>query len=352
MHGTVVPPLPLDLEPMLALLRPSLPEGEGWTYEPKWDGFRILVHRRGDRVELVSRGARSMTRYFPELLGAFRELPADPAVLDGELVVAGPRGLDFDALQLRIHPAPSRIELLSRTTPATYVAFDLLAEGDEDLRGLPLRTRRERLRRLLRNAPGTIRRSRHTHDAGLALRWFDRLEASGIDGVVAKDATQAYRPGMRAWVKVKRRRTVECVVIGFRWSSDRASLGALLLGLYDGAGRLHYVGHTSSFSAADRRRLLERLEPLRTRIGTEPMGRAPGGPSRWSQGRDTSWEAVRPELVCEVAYDRLQAGERFRHAATWLRWRPDKPPRRCTLDQVLTDPSGAAPGAVLDLATE
>ncbi|HZV50383.1 MAG TPA: ATP-dependent DNA ligase [Candidatus Dormibacteraeota bacterium] len=347
-----MPPLPLDLEPMLALLRPSLPEGEDWAYEPKWDGFRILAHRHGDQVELISRGARPMTRYFPEVLGAFLELSPSSVVLDGELVIVGPRGLDFDALQLRIHPARSRIDLLSRTTPATYVAFDLLAEGDEDLRPLPLRTRRERLRRLLSGANGTIRLTRSTRDARIALGWFERLEASGIDGVIAKDVSQAYVPGLRAWVKVKRRRTVDCVVMGFRWSSDRSSLGALLLGLYDAAGRLHYVGHTSSFSVAARRQLLERLEPLRTRLPSGSLGRAPGSPSRWSHGRDTSWEAVRPELVCEVAYDRLQAEERFRHAATWLRWRPDKPPHLCTLDQVLPSSAAVTPSAVLEAATE
>ena len=326
--------IPIDMEPMLAGVQQELPVGEGWEYEPKWDGFRTVAHRTGDRVELISRGARPMTRYFPEVLEGFRRLPSDPVVLDGELIIVGPNGLEFDALQLRIHPALSRIELLSQTTPALYVAFDLLAEGDEDLRGLPLNVRRSRLESLLEGVQPPVLLTPYTRDPTLARKWFDEFEGAGLDGVIAKEWTQTYLPGRRAWVKVKHQRTADCVVIGFRWSSDRSSLGSLLLGLYDERGTLHYVGHTSSFDAKTKRELLARLLPLRVEPSPDMRGRMPGGPSRWSRGRETEWEAVRPELVCEVAYDKLQSAERFRHATGFLRWRPDKPPEQCTFDQI------------------
>lgn len=325
-------PIPGDMQPMLAAVGP-LPEGNDWSYEPKWDGFRTIVHRAGRAVELISRGARSMTRYFPEVLAAFTALGADPVVVDGELVVVTEQGLDFDALQQRIHPAESRVRLLSLQTPALFIAFDLLAEGEEDLRAIPLAARRGRLERLLETSAPPLMLTPYTRDPELGRQWFNEFEGAGLDGVIAKSWTQPYQPGRRAWVKVKHQRTCDCVVIGWRWNSDHQYLGSLLLGLYDSEGRLHYVGHTSSFNVAMRRELLTKLEPLRI-DKTGPMGRMPGGPSRWSQGKDTDWEPTRPELVCEVHYEKLQSGERFRHAAGFHRWRPDKPPRECTYDQI------------------
>ena len=327
-------PVPLDMEPMLAVVQPDLPAGEGWVYEPKWDGFRTLAFREGDAVQLISRGARPMTRYFPELVDPLRALPQDRFVLDGEMIIVTSEGLDFDALQLRLHPAESRVRMLSRQTPAEFVAFDLLADGGEDLRQLPLRERRRRLERFMKGVERPLHLTPYTTDPETGRDWFDTFEGAGLDGVIAKRQDQLYLPGKRGWVKVKHERTADCVVIGFRWSSDHRSLGSLLLGLYDEGGKLHYVGHTSSFSAAERKQLLEKLEPLR---GGEPAlerGRMPGGPSRWSRGRETEWEQVRPVLVCEVAYDKLQSGERFRHATGFRRWRPDKPPEACTFDQI------------------
>jgi ATP-dependent DNA ligase len=322
------------MEPMLAAIQPGLPEGDGWEYEPKWDGFRTIVHREGDRVELVSRGARSMTRYFPELVPAFRALKTERLVLDGELILIGRGGLDFDALQQRIHPADSRVRMLSEATPARYVAFDLLAEGDEDLRRLPLEERRARLEAALADPPDSIDITPYTRDPSLAREWFEVFEGAGLDGVIAKSWSQPYIPGKRGWLKVKHERTADCVVIGYRLSSDGGSLGSLLLGLYDSEGRLHYVGHTSSFGAAQRRELLARLEPMKEPARWDDMGRAPGGPSRWTRGRETEWVSIRPELVCEVAFDKLQSGERFRHASRFLRWRPDRTPESCGFEQI------------------
>jgi ATP-dependent DNA ligase len=326
--------VPVELEPMLAAVQDRLPIGEDWEYEPKWDGFRTIAHRKGSSVELVSRGARPLSRYFPEVLDAFRRLPADRVVLDGELIVVGGGGLDFEALQLRLHPAQSRIKLLSESTPALYVAFDLLAVDAEELLNVSLGARRERLERLLDGVEPPLMLTPFTRDAEIAHRWFDEFEGAGLDGVIAKAWSQPYLPGRRGWVKLKHRRTAECVVIGFRWSSDRKSLGALLLGLYDEAGTLHYVGHTSSFDVATRRELLARLLPLAIDPPAEARGRMPGGMSRWSRGRETEWQAIRPDLVCEVAYEKLQAGHRFRHATAFVRWRPDKPPEACRFDQI------------------
>jgi ATP-dependent DNA ligase len=334
-------PLPLALEPMLAQLEPGLPQGDGWQYEPKWDGFRVLVHRSGERVDMVSRGGRPMTRYFPELLAPLRALDTDPYVFDGEIIVAGDGGLDFDALLQRVHPAESRIRLLSETTPAWVVAFDVLYAGEEDLRALPLRERRRRLESLLEEAAAPVYVTPCTTDPGLAADWFEVFEGAGLDGVIAKRLDQAYLPGKRGWVKVKHERTADCVVIGYRTHKDGDGVGSLLLGVYDAGDRLHYIGHTSSFSARERRELLERLKPMR--VETEetsaewPGGRWPGGQSRWSRGRgESDWNSIRPELVCEVSYDKLQSGERFRHAATFRRWRPDKPPSSCGFDQIFT----------------
>jgi ATP-dependent DNA ligase len=326
--------IPLDMEPMLAVSQDDLPTGDGWSYEPKWDGFRTLVHVEGDSVELISRGARQMARYFPELLEPLGRVGAE-LVMDGEIILIGPDGLDFDALQQRIHPAESRVQMLSRQTPTSYIAFDLLAQDGEDLRKLPLGERRSRLEALLGEAPAPVHLTPYTRDANVAREWFEVFEGAGLDGVIAKGWAQAYLPGKRGWVKVKHERTADCVVVGFRWSSEGGTLGSLLLGLYDSQGTLHYVGHTSSFNAAQRRELLQKLEPFRGDNGVS-RGRMPGGPSRWSRGRESEWESVRPELVCEVAYEKLQSGERFRHATRFLRWRPDKPPEQCGFDQIIS----------------
>jgi len=334
-------PLPLDMEPMLsAISETGIPKGDGWSYEPKWDGFRTLVYRDGDEVALMSRGGRPMTRYFPELLPAFRALGPAKFVLDGEVIVVGANGLDFGALQQRVHPAESRVRMLSEATPAWFVAFDLLAEGTADLRQEPLGERRKRLEKLLKGVKKPIFLTPYTRDAKKADEWFEEFEGAGLDGVMAKSWNGPYVPGKRFWVKVKHRRTADCVVIGWRKSSDGSTLGALLLGLYDKKGTMHYVGHTSSFNAAERKELVAKLKPLQTEIPEEEWranpGRMPGGVSRWSRGKgkDAEWVAVRPELVCEVTYDKLEAGERFRHATGFLRWRTDKPPKKCGFDQI------------------
>jgi ATP-dependent DNA ligase len=326
------------MEPMLSAPAAGIPKGDGWEYEPKWDGFRTLVYRDGDEVALISRGGRPMTRYFPEVLPAFRKLSASKVVLDGELVVAGEDGLDFGALQQRVHPAESRVRMLSEATPAWYVAFDILAEGDADLRKQPLGERRKRLEKLLKGVKQPIFLTPYTRDPKTAEQWFNRFEGAGLDGVMAKSWDGIYVPGKRNWVKIKHQRTADCVVIGWRKTSDGTTLGSLLLGLYDKKGTMHYVGHTSSFNAAQRKELIAKLKPLQTEISEEEWkgnpGRMPGGLSRWSRGKDTEWVAVRPELVCEVSYDKLEAGERFRHATGFIRWRTDKKPKQCGFDQI------------------
>ena len=332
---------------MLSRVRDELPTGDGWLFEPKWDGFRTLVFRDGDELELVSRDGRNLRRYFPELVEPLLAALPERCVVDGEIVVAGRDGLDFDALLLRIHPAESRVRLLARDIPSSFVAFDLVALEDEDLSRTPFAERRTRLERAI-DAGGGVSPERtlevlgqggshvavtgQTDDRGRALEWFTGLEAYGLDGVIAKPADVGYRPGERVLVKVKHKRTADCVVGGYRLAKSGDGIGSLLLGLYDDAGVLHYVGHTSSFKAPERRRLLKELRPLE---GGHSFGegRTPGGPSRWSQGRDVSWTALEPRLVCEVEYDHLQ-GDRFRHASRFLRWRDDKAPRECTLDQV------------------
>jgi ATP-dependent DNA ligase len=325
--------VPLELEPMLTTQRPDIPTGPGWVYEPKWDGHRILAHRHGHAVELVSRGARRLTRYFPELVAPLRGLPAAHLTLDGEVVLIGDDGaLDFDGLQQRIHPAASRIEELSRATPVRYVAFDALQVGDDDLRARPLAERRARLQALLASAGAPLHLTPTTHDAGVARGWFTRLEGAGLDGLVAKRDDAPYQPGRRAWVKVKHARTADCVVIGYRLATD-GGIASLLLGLYDGEGTLHYVGHTSALDAATRRALIDVLEPLR-QDPPDDMGRRPDVAHRWSRGQVPGWASLQPALVCEVTYDKLQSGERFRHAAGLVRWRTDKPARECTFDQV------------------
>ena len=331
-------PIPRDMEPMLSAPKDELPTGPDWEYEPKWDGFRTLVYRDGDEVELVSRGARPMTRYFPEVLPALRALRAHEVVLDGELIVIGSNGLDFGALQQRIHPAESRVKMLSEATPAWYVAFDLLGEGSSDLRSLSLGERRKKLETLLKGVKSPIFLTPYTRDRATGGKWFELFEGAGLDGVIAKSWSGPYVPGKRLWVKIKHGRTADCVVIGWRKSYDGKTLGSLLLGLCDKEGTLHYVGHTSSFNAAERKELIAKLKPLETEPPTEWTGenggRMPGGLSRWSGGKDTEWVTVKPVLVCEVAYDKLEAGQRFRHATRFLRWRIDKKPKQCGFDQI------------------
>lgn len=316
---------------MLAKLHDDIPRGDGWVYEPKWDGFRAIVFKDDDRTRIASRNALPLERYFPELVETLEVALPEPCVADGEIVIAGPSGLDFEALQMRLHPAESRVRRLAIQTPASFVAFDLLAAGGEDLRAQPLDARRRRLLDIVR--PGArCFVTPQTADPAEAASWFERFEGAGLDGVVAKRADGRYVEGERVMVKVKHLRTADCVVGGYRLDKHGKSLGSLLLGLYDSDGVLHFVGHTSSFNAAQRREVLAKLRAFE---GGESFagGRAPGGPSRWSRDRDLSWVPLEPRLVCEVAFDHLQ-GYRFRHATRFLRWRPDKDPKECVFDQL------------------
>ena len=332
----VTTPLQPPIAPMLAKLSEAIPQGEGWLYEPKWDGFRCILFFDGTELYLQSRDLKPLGRYFPDLEEKLPPLLGGPVVLDGEIVIMGAKGLDFDSLQLRIHPAASRVKLLAGQTPAAFVAFDILAEGDEDLRAQPFAERRKRLEALLGEAKPPLHVTPATTDSTLAADWFDRFEGAGFDGVIAKRLDGAYLPGKRAMAKIKHLRTVDCVVGGYRWNKgeEGVSVGSLLLGLYDAEGVVHYVGHTSSFNAADKRALVTALALYVTddeAIGFG-RGRTPGAPSRWSSGKDTSWVRLRPELVIEVTFDYLQ-GDRFRHASTFRRWRTDKDPESCTFDQ-------------------
>jgi len=360
---------------MLAKVADTLPPEGGFLYEPKWDGFRALVFCDGNGVHIQSRDLKPLNRYFPELERALADLLPKGCILDGEIVVAGPRGLDFDALQQRIHPAPSRVARLAKQTPAAFVAFDLLAAGGKSTLALPQSERRVRLERLLGQAKGPLHLTPMTRDRAQAEDWLARFEGAGLDGVVAKPADAPYQPGKRAMFKVKHVRSADCVVAGFRWYKDREdAVGSLLLGLYDAEGALHHVGVTSAFTLEVRRELVDLLAPLREnaladhpwRHWNQPAGNAaeapdtpeasadvladamdepaaagkpavpsrmPGAQSRWSAGKDLSWEALRPERVCEVRYDHLQ-GDRFRHATVFMRWRPDKPAADCRYDQL------------------
>jgi ATP-dependent DNA ligase len=349
-------PLAPPIEPMLAKASDDLPAGDGWLFEPKWDGFRAMVFRDGASTYLQSRELRPLDRYFPELAAPLRASLPDRCVADGEIVVAGPAGLDFEALLLRIHPAASRVALLATETPASFVLFDLLALGDRDLRGAPLTERRALLEEAVR--AGDPRSRVHvtpaTRDRAVAADWFERFEGAGLDGVVAKRLDGVYQPGVRAMVKVKHARTADCAVAGFRWHKEGpgSMVGSLLLGLHDAGGRLQHVGICASFTAARRRELARELAPLRegaieghpwrdwaewADAGT-PDRRLPGATSRWNRGKDLSWEPLRVERVCEVAYDHLQ-GDRFRHATQFLRWRPDRTPRACTYAQLEETPA-------------
>jgi len=339
---------------MLARPQASLPEGEGWAYEPKWDGFRAVVFRDGDELLIQSRDLRPLNRYFPELEAPLRDALPARAVVDGEIVIAGPRGLDFDALLLRIHPAASRVLLLAGETPASYVAWDLLAVADEDLRARPYAERRRRLVAGFRAGVPRAHLTPMTEDRAVAADWFARFEGAGLDGVIAKRLDGMYEPGRRGWAKVKHARTADVAVAGFRWHKDEAGtgVGSLVLGLHDGAGTLHHVGVSSGFSAALRRELVAELAPLRegaleghpwrewaTAEQAEAAHgrRMPGAQSRWNRGRDLAWEPLRVERVAEVAYDHLQ-GDRFRHATRLVRWRPDRDPADCRYNQLEAAP--------------
>jgi ATP-dependent DNA ligase len=329
------------VEPMLARIADALPDEPGFQFEPKWDGFRAIVFRTAEGLVLQSRDLKPLNRYFPELEAALRDALPAGCVLDGEIVVVAPQGLDFDALQQRLHPAASRVARLARETPARFVAFDLLAVDGQSTMGLSQAERRVLLEGLLTDARPPLHLTPVTTDRAQAQRWLAEFEGAGLDGVVAKIESAAYQPGKRAMLKIKHARSADCVVAGFRWYKDSDdAVGSLLLGLYDDAGALRHVGVTSSFTMAARRALLAELAPLREDArAAHPWaaaledGSGPGATSRWSQGKDLSWEPLRPERVCEVRYDHLQ-GARFRHATTFLRWRPDKPPRDCRYDQL------------------
>ena len=333
---------------MLAKLSDELPEGEGWLYEPKWDGFRALVFRgdAGD-VYIQSRDSRPLDRYFPELHEALLDRLPDRCVVDGEIVIVSPHGLDFDALQMRLHPAASRVAKLAKEIPTSFVAFDLVAASGRDLRETPQAERRRLLEQTLRGVEPPVYLTPLTRDRAVARDWLDRFEGAGLDGVIAKHADLTYQPGKRAMLKIKHARTADCVVAGFRWhKSGKDAIGSLLLGLFDDQERLHHVGVTSSFTMVKRRELVHELAPLRDNaLEKHPwrewaehsaggaMTRMPGGQSRWSAGKDLSWEPLRVERVCEVKYDHMQ-GDRFRHAATFQRWRTDRRPEDCRYDQL------------------
>ena len=333
------------LLPMLAKRVAALPDGDGWIFEPKWDGFRVLVFRDGDELLLQSRDEKPLDRYFPELAEPLRAVLPQRAVLDGEIVIATPDGLDFETLQMRLHPAASRVKLLAGQTPSSVVFWDVLCEGDRDLRAAPFRERRQVLEQLLSGAKPPIHITPATSDRAVAADWFERFEGAGLDGVMAKPEGGAYEPNKRVMLKVKHERECDCVVGGFRWHKNGrdVAVGSLLLGLRDDEGVLHHVGVCASFKDTVRRELVTFLAPYRERALDEHpwkewaahqgAQRIPGARSRWSQDKDLSWEPLRAELVVQVAYDHMQ-GSRFRHTAQFRRWRPDKQPRDCTYAQL------------------
>jgi ATP-dependent DNA ligase len=343
-------PLQPPILPMLAKRVASIPRDGGWIFEPKWDGFRAMIFRDGDDFLIQSRDGKSLNRYFPELIDHLKQELPERCILDGEIVIATGNGLDFDSLQLRIHPAASRVKLLSEQIPASVVFFDLLCEGDRNLTVEPFRNRRERLLELLGSARAPIYVTPAIEEAAVAEDWFHRFEGAGLDGVMAKAANGQYEPDKRVMLKVKHERDCDCVVAGFRWykKGDRSLVGSLLLGLFNKSGALQHVGVCSSFTQQKRAELTEFLAPYRedalrdhpwknwsdpTADGDDAGKRMPGGQSRWSQGKDLSWEPLRPELVVEVAYEHMQ-GDRFRHMAHFRRWRDDKKPVDCTYEQL------------------
>jgi ATP-dependent DNA ligase len=340
----VMPPV----SPMLAKAVKGMPTPDstaaGLLYEPKWDGFRCIVFRDGDDVELGSRNERPLTRYFPDVVEAVKAQLPERCVVDGEIVIVTPSGLDFDALQMRLHPADSRVRKLAAETPASFVAFDLLAIGDESLMEEPLSVRRSRLEQALASAGAPVYLTPATYDVAEAEEWFTVFEGAGLDGVIAKPLDITYKPDVRAMFKVKHARTADCVVAGFRWHKTGPVVGSLILGLYDEKGDLHHVGVAASFTMKRRAELVDELAPYREDAmaghpweawgGANPESeRMPGAASRWNAGKDLSWEPLRPELVVEVAYDQMQ-GDRFRHATQFVRWRTDRDPASCTYEQL------------------
>lgn len=341
-------PVNPPLLPMLAKRVSEIPDGERWIFEPKWDGFRALIFRDGDEVMIESRDQKSLNRYFPDVVEVLLKQLPPRCVLDGEIVIAGPRGLDFDALQLRIHPAASRVKKLAEEMPASVVFFDLLCEGDEDLTGEAFGVRRARLEKMMLKTRPPLHLTPATRSQAMAQDWFGRFEGAGLDGVIAKDERGVYEPDKRVMLKIKHERDCDCVVAGFRWYKEAKgeAVGSLLLGLFDASGELQHVGVCASFTKEKRVELLKFLEPYRKGAleghpwggwaGSEGDGssqRMPGGKSRWSGGKDLSWEPLRPELVVEVSYEHMQ-GRRFRHMAHFRRWRKDKSPRECTYAQL------------------
>jgi ATP-dependent DNA ligase len=330
-------PFQPPLAPMEAKHIAALPEGPGWQFEPKWDGFRAIFFKDGKDVYISSRGELPFARYFPELVDAASRISAPRAILDGEIVVFTSDGgaLDFDALLQRIHPAESRVRRLSKETPASLIAFDLLALGKDDLRAKPLADRRGHLEKVLADAEPPIYLSPRTNDRDVAEKWLESFVVTGLDGVVAKRLSSPYRSAEREMLKVKRERTADCLVLGFRWAKDLRdqAVGSLLLGLYGPDGDLWQVGFSSGFTQEARRELVKKLEPYRTGRSEEPPpGQMPV--SRWARDKDLSYEKLRPELVCEVAFDQV-TGHRIRHGSRFLRWRPDKPAAQCTFDQLI-----------------
>jgi ATP-dependent DNA ligase len=340
--------------PMLTKRVSELPLGGTWIFEPKWDGFRALVFRDGDEILIQSRDSKSLNRYFPELLEVLREQLPARCVFDAEIVVARNGALDFESLQLRIHPAASRVKLLSQEIPASIVLFDVLCDGDLDLRGMAFQKRRLKLQSLLSGAMPPIHLTPATNNLDLAADWFRRFEGAGLDGVIAKPTAGIYEPNKRVMLKVKHERDCDCVVAGFRWHKQGdTAVGSLLLGLFDDSHALQHVGVCASFRDSVRRELVEFLAPYRhgalvdhpwqhwaehSATNSEAQHRRPGAQSRWSQGKDMSWEPLRPELVVEVAYDHMQ-GSRFRHTAQFRRWRSDKQPTDCTYAQLEVVPA-------------
>ena len=336
--------------PMLAKRVSELPPGDGWVFEPKWDGFRTLIFREGDEIFIQSRDEKPLNRYFPELIDPLKAQLPKKCVLDGEIVIAIGQGLEFDTLQMRLHPAESRVKKLAVEIPASVVFFDLLCEGEKSLCDTPFAKRRARLETILKDVEAPLHLTPATRDRDTAADWFRRFEGAGLDGVIAKPEDGTYEPNKRVMLKIKHEREADCVVAGFRWhkKGDKTLVGSLLLGLYDDDGNLSHVGVCASFTNAKRLELVKFLAPYRKNAldghpwrdwaeaqpnGDGEMHRRPGGQSRWSAGKDLSWEPLRPELVVQVAYDHMQ-GDRFRHTAQFRRWRTDKRPRDCTYDQL------------------
>jgi ATP-dependent DNA ligase len=336
--------------PMLAKRVSDLPAGDQWIFEPKWDGFRTLVFKDGDEIFLQSRDEKPLNRYFPEVVATLKAQLPKQCVLDGEMVIAQDGALDFEALQMRLHPAESRVRKLAGEIPASVVFFDLLCEGKRDLTSKPFAERRERLEKLGEGLADPLHITPATRDRWQAEDWFRRFEGAGLDGVIAKHEAETYQPNKRVMFKVKHEREADCVVAGFRWHKDmkNEAVGSLLLGLYDDAGQLEHVGVCASFPMAKRKELVKFLEPYRKNAtknhpwkewaewqeaSDATPHRRPGAQSRWSSGKDLSWEPIRAELVVEVAYDHMQ-GSRFRHTAQFRRWRDDKKPRDCTFEQL------------------